>query len=538
MYRQNAVLNDFINFLKARGRFRSIEFVENTVQATPRIPDLPSLIFYIEQSGAEQYYTLEITGNESAVMNREIVEFFAGHANILIDTKTKLFLTSPEGETLTIELTGIGTPFDTLNQEILDLLGTQHYATTSTQKTLVFGHKETPLVSRQPPPALNSTQSSLPPTPEPQQTHPPVSPQLSPEVQSQATSPVVQSNSFSPDDSTTMVSSTPLAETQANKPLDLDEDSNKGEEAVHEDTHLEEEESPDSDKGNEADLFHTSAPIRDYSEGISPYLKQTTNLFRRDNWEEDLPSELEMEILERTYHRIKHRTKPEILASDIGISVSDAEEFLRSLITKGLLRTQVGWFIIKKSHLPFFKNTFADIDAKRKKTKKSPRTSRVGEGLTPEEISTIRAIKSRPNLKAQSNLLTRPTGLKQSILKEVLRNLVDKGILRVSYGWYILKDKNILEHRRNAQAIMKSASTQQFETPMGLELTSEEQQVIQALLQRPNFKAQTNLLAPEIKLPKDQIKQALRSLVDKGVAQVKFGWYQLLNPSTFQGETA
>lgn len=538
MYRQNAVLNDFVNFLKARGRFRSIEFVENTIQATPRIPDFPSLIFYIEQSGGEQYYTLEITGNESVVMNREIKEFFAGHANVLIDTKIKLFLTTQAEETLTIEFTGIGSPFDTLNQEILDLLRAQHYSTTATQKTLVFGRTDTPLVSKRPPSIISQTQSSLSSTLETRPSPPPVSHQVSPTTQTQVTSSILQSNSISPDSSMTKARGTSHSEIHDIEPLEVGEDSSKEEEAVYEDTHPKEDHSLNNDQDNEADLFHPTPPKRDYSEDVAPYLKQTTNLFRRDNWEEDLPSELEMEILERIYHRIKHRTKPEILASDLDISVPEAVEFLHSLIIKGLLRTQVGWFIIKKSHLPFFKNTFAGTDAKRKKTKKSPRISRVGEGLTPEELSTIRAIKSRPNLKAQSNLLTRPTGLKQSILKEVLRNLVDKGILRVSYGWYILKDKNILEHRRSGQSTTQAASPQQFETPTGLELTSEEQQVIQALLQRPNHKAQTNLLAPEVKLPKDQIKQTLRSLVDKGVAQVKFGWYQLLDPSAFQVEAS
>ena len=79
MLKQNLVLNDFVNFLKARGRFREIEFIENAVHATPRIPGFPSLIFYIEETRSDpkkQDYVLEIHGNESSVMNREIQEFF------------------------------------------------------------------------------------------------------------------------------------------------------------------------------------------------------------------------------------------------------------------------------------------------------------------------------------------------------------------------------------------------------------------------------------------------------------------------------
>ena len=87
MFRQNAVLNDFVNFLKARGRFRDIEFIENSVHATPRIPGFPMIIFYIEETQADPkdlHYVLEIHGAESSVMNREIREFFkeTGNSNL------------------------------------------------------------------------------------------------------------------------------------------------------------------------------------------------------------------------------------------------------------------------------------------------------------------------------------------------------------------------------------------------------------------------------------------------------------------------
>ncbi|MFX0149789.1 MAG: hypothetical protein ACFFAJ_03315 [Candidatus Hodarchaeota archaeon] len=567
MYRQNTVLNDFVNFLKARGRFREIEFIDNSVHATPRIPDFPSLIFYIEETQSEQLYTLEIHGNESTVMNREILEFFHLNQLELSIIRIKDYLETINGELLTIEIEGIGSPFETLEDQISNLIETSQYSIKATQKTLVFSlnaskknlkHHRSPQVLtktqtrnqaasidatiKHQPIKTNQIDIEAPYDLEKTPKKKPLAKKTISQVKETAFDQVrtvsppsddLRSTSTSPTPNINNTNSTPKEQTFTSsndkEPILKDE---LGQDFVtdSENTHLDLKMTTDD---LERDLFHPKVPDKSYSDDIAPFLKQTTTLFRRDNWEEDLPSEFEMEILERTYMRIKHRTKPEILAKDLGVPIEVAESHLRSLISKGLLRTQVGWYIIKKSHLPFFKRTFTDVD-KRKKKKKSPRISRVGEGLTLEEIATIKAIKARPNLKAQSNLLTRPTGLKQSVLKEVLRNLVDKGILRVSYGWYILKDKHILEQKRGPSSIDQSMKIPQYKIPKELNLSSAEEKVIQALLQRPQYKAQSNLLTPEVKFPKEHVKQILRDLVEKEICQVKYGWYQLQNPERFQ----
>jgi DNA-binding MarR family transcriptional regulator len=544
MFRQNTVLNDFVNFLKARGRFREIEFIDNSVIATPRIPDFPSIVFYIEETRTEpkeQHYVLEIHGNESSVMIREIQEFFSLNELEIQRIRVKYHLKTELEEELKIEVEGIKSPFETVTEQVLDLIDSNKLTVDKTQKTLIFGSKAIQKKTSSPRPSQVTTKSRpviQPPTPT-------ISPvkriEKSPssiqvsrvEKPSKLDTSVEKShepslNAKNELDSTSSVDSTSIQDTSK-----LEEDHDDFDESKL----FREPPGPSQTKETEdleADLFRMEPPDRDYSEDVAPYLKQSSGLFRRDNWEEDLPTELEMEILERTYSRIKHRTKPEILAKDIGIHVEEAEGHLRNLISKGLLRTQVGWFIIKKSHLDFFKKTFADSSRKKKK-KKSPRISRTGEGLTPEEIATIKAIKSRPNLKAQSNLLTRPTGLKQSILKEVLRNLVDKGILRVSYGWYILKDKHILEQKRGKITTTDSSkpSKPSMSIPKQFKLTDSEVQVIQALLQRPQFKAQSNLLTSEVKLSKDQIKQVLRNLVEKDICKVTYGWYALKDPNQF-----
>ena len=538
--------------MKARGRFRDIEFIDNSVHATPRIPGFPTLVFYIEENRTEQHYTLEIHGDESTVMNREIQEFFHLNQLHLKKIRVKFYITTESDDSLIVEAEGIGSPFKTLTDHITTLFDSQQYSITTTQKTLVFSPDVIDSNKQQ-----LETQQIIKPQTRNQVTSPKISTITSQEavLESFDKRPSFQKEILSPRHRITpsteyldqsnekrtpqmedisismkeMPKPSPLSSPTETRASDV---STSVSSSKKRDIISFKEDDTEMEADMEADLFHPKPPLREYSSDIKPYLKQQTSLFRRDNWEEDLPTEIEMEILERTFMRIKHRTKPEILAKDLNLPIDEAETFLRSLISKGLLRTQVGWYIIKKSHLPFFKKTFSDGDKKKKK-KKSPRISRVGEGLTPEEISTIKAIKARPNLKAQSNLLTRPTGLKQSVLKEVLRNLVEKGILRVSYGWYILKDKHILEHKRGA-ALDQTKETVQYKIPKGLDLTPSEEKVIQALLQRPHYKAQSNLLTPEVKLPKEQIKQVLRELVEKDICNVKFGWYCLKNPEQFQ----
>ena len=545
MFRQNAILNDFVNFLKARGRFRDIEFIDNSVHATPRIPDFPSLVFYIEETRSEpkqQNYILEIHGNESNVMNREVREFFNLHELIVQRTKVKYHLRTETDEELSSEVEGIGSSFESFMDQMHDLMDQNNLAIQKTRKTLIFGVQA---IEKKPAPKRPTQLTKKPTT------------KIRPETQKISSVKKAPTSGKSPQTSKAnqydveqksnvdkLKSHTPYitkSPTPSQGGTSLNHDGDLFQEEIQEikEEDLFREPTPSRDTNNatrtdpEVDLFKMKAPDKSYSNDVAPYLKQSSGLFRKDNWEEDLPTEIEMEILDRTFTRIKHRTKPEILAKDMGLPIEEAEKHLRNLISKGLLRTQVGWFIIKKSHLPFFKKTFSEGSRKKKK-KKSPRISRSGEGLTPEEISTIKAIKSRPNLKAQSNLLTRPTGLKQSILKEVLRNLVDKGILRVSYGWYILKDKHILEQKRGSRPMDSSIiSAPELQIPKGLKLTNSEIKVIQALLQRPQYKAQSNLLTSEVKLTKDQIKQVLRNLVEKDICKVTYGWYTLKNADMF-----
>ena len=96
-----------------------------------------------------------------------------------------------------------------------------------------------------------------------------------------------------------------------------------------------------------------------------------------------------------------------------------------------------------------------------------------------------------------------------------------------------MKDKHILEHKRGSTLNQVKESIQ-YRIPKDIDLTPSEEEVIKALLQRPHYKAQSNLLNSDVKLPEDQIKQVLRDLVEKEICAVKYGWYVLKDPKQFQ----
>ena len=59
--------------------------------------------------------------------------------------------------------------------------------------------------------------------------------------------------------------------------------------------------------------------------------------------------------------------------------------------------------------------------------------------LNDDEKAILREILKHPKRKVQSNHIKKKTGLDQEVIRNTLRDLVDKNILRVSSGWYILK---------------------------------------------------------------------------------------------------
>ncbi|MHA2299013.1 MAG: hypothetical protein ACXAEU_12355 [Candidatus Hodarchaeales archaeon] len=175
----------------------------------------------------------------------------------------------------------------------------------------------------------------------------------------------------------------------------------------------------------------------------------------------------------------------------------------------------------------------------------------------------LKEIMARTKRKAQSNHLKKTTGLDQELIRKILRGLVEKGVLQVSSGWYILPDKmDEPASRSEMSAGKKLASTDEKVTPGTTEKTAtksisrttstiktaegkvrvksgftmikefaeldyRENLVINAILQRPRQKAQSNLLKKQLDMDQEDIKEILRTLVKKGHLKIVSGWYSI-----------
>ena len=163
-------------------------------------------------------------------------------------------------------------------------------------------------------------------------------------------------------------------------------------------------------------------------------------------------------------------------------------------------------------------------------------------GLTDNERLIIDAIVARPKQKAQSNLLSKSTGMPQEAVRKILRLLVNKGVLRVHAGWYVLKTKVAV----SVTGIPPYPKITEEPPHVPLTdtdrlLTLNEQKVIEAIRARANQKAQSNLLTKPTKLDQNTLKSVLRSLVRKGFLDMKYGWYTLKStvtlPSSVKSKT-
>ncbi|MFX1514166.1 MAG: hypothetical protein ACFFCQ_16435 [Promethearchaeota archaeon] len=144
-------------------------------------------------------------------------------------------------------------------------------------------------------------------------------------------------------------------------------------------------------------------------------------------------------------------------------------------------------------------------------------------GLSPKEDEVLQIIKQKSTKKIVPNKsFAKKAGVRVGELKKILLDLQKKGYLFMIQGGFILNKEKI------TNLTQKSIEEKLF--PKEKEergLTDIESIIVNALLERPKNKAQSNLLARSTGIAQDQIKGVLRGLVKKGVVRVSSGWYVL-----------
>lgn len=181
--------------------------------------------------------------------------------------------------------------------------------------------------------------------------------------------------------------------------------------------------------------------------------------------------------------------------------------------------------------------------------------------LDEDEKIILKEIMSRPKKKAQSNHLKKTTNLDQEVIRKLLKGLVEKNVLQVSSGWYILPENSgeATHSPRSGATVDKISASTEAETPQKTankgtgggtgaslqgertttskagfsllkefsELDQRENLVLNAILRRPRQKAQSNLLKKQLDMDQEEIKEVLRILVKKGYLKIVSGWYSI-----------
>lgn len=171
----------------------------------------------------------------------------------------------------------------------------------------------------------------------------------------------------------------------------------------------------------------------------------------------------------------------------------------------------------------------------------------IGKDLDKNEELIVKEIMLRSKKKAQSNHLKKSTGLEQDLIRKILRNLVEKGVLKVTSGWYMVREggdainnssskansssvkTKIVNHakaeKREKQAVKAEGSRELIKEFKDLD--KNENIVLNAILHRPRQKAQSNLLKKQLDMDQEDIKAILRILVKKGYLKIVSGWYSI-----------
>ncbi len=140
-----------------------------------------------------------------------------------------------------------------------------------------------------------------------------------------------------------------------------------------------------------------------------------------------------------------------------------------------------------------------------------------------KEDMVLEIIKSKTTKKIVPNkMLAKKVGVRINELKRILLELQKKGHLIMIQGGFVLNKEPTTELTQKGMEEKLFPKEKEEEG-----LTDIESIVVNALLERPKYKAQSNLIARSTGIPQDQVKATLRGLVKKGVVRVSSGWYVL-----------
>jgi DNA-binding IclR family transcriptional regulator len=239
-------------------------------------------------------------------------------------------------------------------------------------------------------------------------------------------------------------------------------------------------------------------------------------------------NEHERLVLEAIAARPKQKAQSNLISKSISLPQETVRRILQQLVSKELLRVQAGWYVLDSSEIASIEQS-ALISPLSQDTLSTPLTD-ADRLLTASERKVIEAIRHRPNQKAQSNLLTKPTKLDQNTLKSVLRSLVRKNFLDMKYGWYSIKQNAIFDGSSSSDSLGVDSTVH----AQDLEL---EEAVLASIAAQPNKKTQAKLLAKKLKVAVDKIRRTLDGLAAQGRLSERRGWFTLVDSSVSDSDS-
>ncbi len=165
-------------------------------------------------------------------------------------------------------------------------------------------------------------------------------------------------------------------------------------------------------------------------------IKDLLNQRKTSIWNIEL-SEDELKIVKAMARHKEYKAQSNSVAEETGLPKQKTREILRKFAVAGICNVTRGWYALNERSIRLVLGEKRWEEIKRECQPPMiipyPKVP-----LTDDEKLVYDAIRSQKSLKAQSNLIARKTGLDRDKIRSVLRNLVDKGVLKVKHGWYCI----------------------------------------------------------------------------------------------------